>query len=197
MTASTQNSLCEEDAKQLFWRVIHDQSRFGGCPKVRAMELLLGNYPFDDQLVNDGVPKSIVGPLVMENGAKYYGHWNATSNERHGFGMQIWADGSKYVGYWEHDKANGNGRLIHSDGDVYTGEFKNNAAFGHGKYVNCAGMEYLGEWVDDQQCGTGTHFLAEKSRDRTQTRGDCIRGGVQGGEEEREGKVHLDRRVVL
>jgi len=36
----------------------------------------------------------------------------------------VWADGSRYEGYWKGDKANGRGRLIHADGDVYEGDWK-------------------------------------------------------------------------
>lgn len=36
----------------------------------------------------------------------------------------MWADGSRYEGYWKQDKANGRGRLIHADGDVYEGDWK-------------------------------------------------------------------------
>ena len=40
---------------------------------------------------------------------------------RHGRGIQVWSDGSKYIGYWKNDKANGNGKMYHTDGDLYDG----------------------------------------------------------------------------
>lgn len=40
---------------------------------------------------------------------------------RHGFGVQDWPDGSKYVGNWENDRANGEGKLYHASGDIYEG----------------------------------------------------------------------------
>jgi hypothetical protein len=33
----------------------------------------------------------------------------------------MWADGSRYEGYWKSDKACGVGKLIHPDGDIYEG----------------------------------------------------------------------------
>ena len=57
---------------------------------------------------------------------------NKKKKERHGFGILIWPDGSKYVGYWKHDKANGKGRLIHSEGDIYEG----NLVYGNCILVN-------------------------------------------------------------
>ena len=151
--------------RQLFSRIINEQQNYGKNEKVKEMEIKLGNFPFDDRLINDGVPKMVVGPQEIENGAIYYGHSNNDKQERHGFGMQIWPDGSKYVGYWKNDKANGSGRLIHSDGDVYSGifasilmligEWKDDMASGNGKYIDVTGMEYIGEWKNDKQNGTG------------------------------------------
>lgn len=43
------------------------------------------------------------------------------TNQRHGRGIQVWMDGSKYEGYWKRDKANVRGKLIHADGDIYEG----------------------------------------------------------------------------
>jgi len=40
--------------------------------------------------------------MEMNNNAVYHGCWNE-DGKRMGKGTQIWIDGSKYVGYWEHD----------------------------------------------------------------------------------------------
>lgn len=63
----------------------------------------------------------------MDNGAIYTGQWTK-DGLRHGRGIQIWTDGSKYEGYWSNDMANGRGRLIHFDGNVYEGEWYNDKA---------------------------------------------------------------------
>jgi hypothetical protein len=52
----------------------------------------------------------------------YYGEWSTEYNQRHGRGIQVWTDGSRYEGYWKRDKANVNGKLIHADGDIYEGK---------------------------------------------------------------------------
>ena len=122
-SSPTQETANDTDMRQKFWKIIHEQHKYGKNEKVCEVELRLGNFPFDDRVTNDGIMKIIVGPQEIENGAIYYGHWNCEKSERHGFGMQIWPDGSKYVGYWRNDRANGCGRLIHSDGDVYSGMF--------------------------------------------------------------------------
>lgn len=61
------------------------------------------------------------GICPLENNAHYEGQWKGDA--RHGFGVQVWSDGSMYQGLWEEDKANGRGRLIHADGDVYEGDW--------------------------------------------------------------------------
>lgn len=37
-------------------------------------------------------------------GSKYVGEWS-TSGKRHGFGIQVWKDGSIYEGHWEDEYA--------------------------------------------------------------------------------------------
>lgn len=91
----------------------------------------------------------------LENNAKYDGEWNEEKNERHGYGIQVWSDGSMYQGYWKEDKANGWGRLIHADGDVYEGEWKDDKAHGQGVYKHTDGAEYNGDWKEDKQDGNG------------------------------------------
>ena len=141
--------------RKKFAQIVHSQSSFSENPRVKSIEEKLGNFPFDDRLINDGVIKLIVGPRKFENGALYYGHWNAKTNERHGFGMQIWPDGSKYIGYWKNDRVNGQGRLIHNEGDVYSGTWKDDLAHGIGEYIDISGMTYRGDWVNDKQEGKG------------------------------------------
>lgn len=138
-----------------FARIAYKQAEFGTNEVVRKVEERLGNFPFDDQYVNDGVAKTVVGPYEIEAGIFYYGHWNPAAGERHGFGMQIWPDGSKYTGYWKNDRTNGRGRLIHHDGSVYVGEWKDDMAQGMGEYTENNGMKYTGQWANDKEEGRG------------------------------------------
>ena len=88
--------------------------------------------------------------VTLENSARYEGEWDVDRNVRDGQGVQIWADGSLYEGYWRNDKANGRGRLIHADGDVYEGEWKDDKAHGFGKYYHTDGARYEGYWREDK-----------------------------------------------
>jgi hypothetical protein len=96
--------------------------------KVEQIAEILGPFDYGQPEDNRAYMKSnakleMREPVLFKNGSKYEGEWNTDSNERDGRGVQIWADGSIYEGYWKNDRANGRGRLIHSDGDVYEGEW--------------------------------------------------------------------------
>ena len=105
--------------------------------------------------LNDGVPVELKQSVEYENRAIYYGEWEKNGNKRHGRGIQVWTDGSRYEGYWKEDKANVKGKLTHSDGDVYEGEWLEDKAHGYGVYTHIDGAKYEGNWKEDKQDGTG------------------------------------------
>ena len=47
------------------------------------------------------------------------GEWY--QGQRHGRGVYITSDGSRYDGFWKYDQRNGFGRFVRADGDVYEG----------------------------------------------------------------------------
>ena len=122
---------------------------------TRETEKMLGPfvYDLDDKILFD-LEIITRGPYELDNGAIYQGQWTK-DGLRHGRGLQIWKDGSKYEGYWSNDMANGKGRLIHCDGDVYEGEWFNDKAHGKGTYIHMDGAKYTGEWLEDKQHGYG------------------------------------------
>jgi len=118
-----------------------------------ASERKMGAFIYPP-LSDESIPKIKKNAVKLENNAIYIGEWNH-KNERHGKGLQMWNDGSKYEGYWKNDKANGRGRLIHGDGDVYEGEWIDDKAHGFGVYLHTDGARYEGGWVNDKQHGKG------------------------------------------
>ena len=56
----------------------------------------------------------------FSQGVKYTGFIGKDST-REGIGMQIWPDGSYYVGEWSDNKFNGIGVFNHKNGDKYEG----------------------------------------------------------------------------
>ena len=116
------------------------------------LKALLEEYP----PLNDNITVSVNGPLQYEiNNSIYYGEWDYSNNMKHGRGIQLWSEGSKYYGYWVKDKANIKGKLIHSDGDIYEGEWLDDKPNGKGTYRHKDGTMYVGEWKDDKQHGKG------------------------------------------
>ena len=64
----------ETELNQKFWNIVHNQIDYGDNLRVREVELLHGSFNFNHNLI-DTAPKTVVGPLLLENGATYYGHW--------------------------------------------------------------------------------------------------------------------------
>ena len=132
-------------------------------PVVEEISKNLGEFEYG-AVVNDGIKREKRPAVYFENGSKYTGEWNTANNQRDGKGVQFWADGSKYEGFWKNDKANGRGRLIHSDGDVYEGEWKDDKSHGYGVYLHSDGAQYQGDWVEDKQEGFGVEEWPDKAR---------------------------------
>lgn len=92
--------------------------------------------------------------------------------KRHGYGEQIWVDGTNYKGYWENDKMSGKGRLEYANGDIYDCNWCDNKAKGFGELAKANGSKYIGEWDNDQPHGEGT----ESWPDGTEYKGTYARG---------------------
>ena len=105
--------------------------------------------------LNDNVIVELKQSVENNSKAIYYGERRIDNNSRHGRGIQIWADGSRYEGYWKNDQANLKGKLYHFDGDIYEGEWFNDKADGFGLYLHKDGAKYEGYWKDDKQHGKG------------------------------------------
>ena len=146
--------------------------------KVQEIEEKLGAY------FNNNNPSNLPNllthkwttPINIESGIIYEGYLLISNEQRDGYGIQIWPDGSKYEGYWKENKANGKGRLIHADGDVYEGDWVDDKAHGIGKYSHMDGAEYIGDWVEDKQNGKGT----ETWPDGAKYEGDYVDGKKDG-----------------
>ena len=60
--------------------------------------------------LDDDEPVELKPAVEYENKSIYYGEWSKNTNKRHGRGIQVWADGSIYEGYWKDDAANVKGK---------------------------------------------------------------------------------------
>ena len=105
--------------------------------------------------LDDSIKVELRPSTSCENKTIYYGEWDTKHNKRHGRGIQVWPDGSKYIGYWKNNQAWGKGKLIHHDGDIYEGDWESGKPNGTGTYTHADGSKYVGEWKDDKQEGNG------------------------------------------
>ncbi|EGR31532.1 hypothetical protein IMG5_107520 [Ichthyophthirius multifiliis] len=83
---------------------------------------------------------------------------------RDGYGIQTWADGAKYEGYWKDNKVSGQGKFWHVDGDIYDGQWEQDKANGFGNYIHINGATYQGHWKDDLQDGFGIEIWTDGSK---------------------------------
>ena len=61
-------------------------------------------------------------PLLLKDGSVFHGTWNCLG-QKHGFGVLISKEGSKYEGQWENDSICGFGRYIEASGNfLYEGK---------------------------------------------------------------------------
>ena len=68
-----------------------------GNAQTREIEIKLGDFVYEN--VDDEDLNLVTrGPYELSNGAVYKGQWK--DNKRWGRGIQIWPEGSKYIGNW-------------------------------------------------------------------------------------------------
>ena len=85
----------------------------------------------------------------MPDGSIYEGKINSTTLLQHGFGSQIYTDGSKYVGSWKEGRVEGKGKFTYASGNTYEGQVKNGMANGYGVFNHKSGQVFTGMWVND------------------------------------------------
>ena len=139
------------------------------------IENLYKNYPLNN---DENIKIEKMPPVEFPNKVIYYGEWDIKNKIRHGRGIQIWTDGSKFSGCWKHGKASGQGKLIHADGDVYEGNWENDKPNGYGLYIHQDGTKYEGFWKDDKQNGNGKETWPD---------GASYEGGYKNGKKQGKG----------
>ena len=77
------------------------------------------------------------------------------NNQRHGYGILLKNDGSKYEGHWKNNIFNGWGRFIDYDGTLIESNFINGKANGKGMKKTLNGLLYIGDFIDNLKDGNG------------------------------------------
>lgn len=98
--------------------------------------------------------KMITGSYKYPDGSEYKGEWN-NDGQRHGFGVLLLNDGTKYIGEFEFGLCHGLGVMSFADGSRFEGEFNQGKYHGCGIFVRCDRMKFEGEFQDGKVSGKG------------------------------------------
>jgi hypothetical protein len=101
------------------------------------------------------------GPTDDEGRKCYIGQLK--SGKRHGIGVLIWEDGSKYSGEWSDDHPCGFGVEKYADGSNYAGCFLQDLRHGYGEFEVSPGVSYCGQFEEGEL--HGSLIISEKHVD--------------------------------
>lgn len=92
--------------------------------KVKEIEKILGPITKEGNY-NKKFMNILTKPPIKfnEEGTIYKGDWNM-QGKKHGYGILVTKEGSKYEGFWKNDQLEGLGRFIEIRGNYYDGNFK-------------------------------------------------------------------------
>ena len=93
--------------------------------------------------------------MIYRSGRIYEGEW--LNEHRNGRGFEQFTDGSKYIGMYKDNKADGKGVFTWRNGEIYDGEFLTGKKQGFGIWKGIFGDSYIGEWSNDKVEGYGVH----------------------------------------
>lgn len=80
---------------------------------------------------------------------------------RHGRGLYVFKNGSRYLGEWRCGQKVGLGKFYYPDGSWYKGQWKRDVRHGNGVYTYQNGDTYDGAWYKGERHGVGTYTFAE------------------------------------
>jgi len=149
---------------------------FKMLPITKNIDEELANLNAKYRPLNDKVIIKARQYMQYENDSIYYGELNSVTNEKHGRGIFILPNGTKYEGYFRNNRACVYGKLAFANGDIYEGEFFKGRYSGFGNYVSHTGDNYSGQFKDDLKDGQGREINA----DGTVYIGDFCKGEKHG-----------------
>jgi CHAT domain-containing protein len=115
------------------WKLVETKSNFKKCIEKEFRDKCIDFEEYSD-------------------GVRYYGEY--TSNKRHGFGIAIFNDQSRYEGFFENGWRTF-GTQLFLNGDIYEGSFKDGQFNGDGKYSFKEGSSYIGQFKNGKYHGIG------------------------------------------
>ena len=91
---------------------------------VKEVERNLGPLKYDKNEYQKKYKNVFKKPPIkfFDEGSIYKGEWNI-QGKKHGYGILITKEGSKYEGFWKNDHLDGIGRFIEKKGNYYDGNY--------------------------------------------------------------------------
>ncbi|XP_020908280.1 MORN repeat-containing protein 4-like [Exaiptasia diaphana] len=104
------------------------------------------------------------------NGDTYEGEWNK-DGRKHGEGMLVLTDGTKFVGHFTDGFCEGIGLLKFPDGTSYAGYFAKGKYHGVGTFSRVDGMKYEGDFANGRVEGLGIITFPDNTNGRPKQEG--------------------------
>lgn len=89
---------------------------------VKDVEKVLGSLNYNQNEYKNKYRNVFKKPPIkfFDEGSIYHGEWNV-QGKKHGYGILVTKEGSKYEGFWKNDFLDGIGRFIEKRGNYYDG----------------------------------------------------------------------------
>ena len=113
-------------------------------------------YKIYNYLDNDLIPYFIKESKRVFSDGVYYG--KVENEQRNGYGIFEYNDGSLYEGYWKNNLKYGNGKYKRKDGYEFSGYWENNIMYGNGSLSINGELVYEGQWSNDRKNGYGISY---------------------------------------
>ena len=135
-------------------------SQYSSASQIRAVKKSLQVsqsllYAVDD--LDEDFPTTLSKDTVLmrDGEQKYKGE--VLDGQPHGYGKEVWPDGSRYEGTYAEGRRTGQGMYTWPDRSCYKGSFKENQMAGFGAFVWPNGNRYEGMWKDSKMHGEGKY----------------------------------------
>ena len=103
--------------------------------------------------------QGVLGGVGSEKGENYIYLGNFITNQKEGYGKQIWDDMDMYEGEWKDNDFNGYGIYYYHNGKQYTGEWEKSCKSGFGELSYPEGKKYVGYFKNDSKNGFGIYYI--------------------------------------
>jgi hypothetical protein len=89
---------------------------------VKEIDQMLGPLKFKEEEYRSKFKNIFKKPPIKfhDEGSIYKGDWNI-QGKKHGYGVLVTKEGSKFEGFWKNDQLDGIGRFIEKKGNYYDG----------------------------------------------------------------------------